>query len=96
MKGDGLAGMYCVGVTLPLKLAEAAGRYGEAFGVNEEGGRSDIYGEEIPSVESADEGVGGELNFIGDCDGKLGRSVDGVDGTFDEVLLVCIQGFEFL
>jgi hypothetical protein len=41
---------------LPLKQAETAGRYGEAFGVDEERfGRGNIYGEEIPGVESADE-----------------------------------------
>ena len=56
----------------------------------------DIYGEKISGLESADEGVGGQLNLVGDGDDKLRRSVDGVDDTFDEVLLGLIQGLEFL
>ena len=98
--GYGLAGMDGRSAGLTLKVSEGARRYGQALGVDEEWmdrGYRDIDGKEIPSVEPADERVGGGLNFIGDGDSKLLRgAVDRVNNSFDEVQLCGIQRLEFL
>src|SRR6266850_771138 len=99
MNENRLAGMDGCGVCLSLEVANSAGWNDKALGVNEEwldGGDGDVYGEEVAGFEPADQGVGGGRNFIGNGNGKLAKTVDDVDGTFDEVLLGCIQGLEFL
>ena len=99
MNENRLAGMDGCGVCLSLEVANSAGWHDKALGINEEWldcGYGDVYGEEIAGVESADQGGGGELNFIGYDERKLGKPVDRVDSTFDEVLLGCIQRLEFL
>jgi len=86
---DGLSGMDRTGVGLRLKQGKAADGYLEALGINLKLAWVDarnIYRETIPRVKPADEGVGGEGNFIGDGNCKLGERVDGVNRAFDEIL----------